>query len=215
MKRFPVGWAILVFSVAMGIWGYNFYSPAEFGRLHSVAHVRSAPSRLYARLLVRYPKPPIFEEEYRMSDVEGVSTFDYRIRGFNGRQVTVTAPKAAVYDVSFFFGKLVQDKVWELVDLPPRPDPDAYYTVYVQQFADFKNGDRTVKFTNPQYWATTAGRQFAIDLSKQNANDLLKLQSTSLANPHYQAVVDDFRAFGPDEFRRNVENARARVLAGN
>ncbi len=214
MRRFPVGWAILVFSVAMGIWGYNFYSTAEFGRLHSVAHVRAAPSRLYARLLIRYPKPPVYEEEYRMSDVEGVSTFDYRVRGYNGRQITVTAPKAAVYDVSFFFGKLVQDGIWQLVNAPPRPDPDAYFTVYVQQFADFKSGDRTVTFTNPHYWATTAGRQYDIDLSKQKASDLLKLQSTSLANPVYQMVVDDFRAFGPDEFKRNVASAEARVRGG-
>ena len=67
-------------------------------------------------------------------------SFVYRIRGYRGHEITVTAPAARVYDVSFFFGRLVQDGVWQLVDKPPLPDADARYTVYVKQLADYQHG---------------------------------------------------------------------------
>ena len=55
------------------------------GRFGPAIHAQKAPSELYARhARFAIAKPPIYEEEYRMSDVEGVSTFDYRIRGYNG-----------------------------------------------------------------------------------------------------------------------------------
>lgn len=91
--------------------------------MHEVSHVGKAPSELYARLLIRYDKPPLYDEEYRMQDVEGVSSFTYRVRGYNGRQITVTAPPAAVYDVSFFFQRLDQIGVWQIVDKPPLKMP--------------------------------------------------------------------------------------------
>jgi len=206
-----MGWAIFIFTVAAGVWGYFFYTAGEMRRIADVAHVSKAPSELYARMLVRYDKPPIYEEEYRMQDVEGVSTFTYRVRGYNGRQVTVTAPPAAVYDVSFFFQRLDQIGVWQIVNKPPLADADAHYTIYVKQLADYKQGDRTVTFTSPHYWATTGGHQFHIDLSKQNPSDLLKMQSTTLADPRYETIVNGFLAFGPDEFRANIARAKADV----
>jgi hypothetical protein len=211
MRRFPMGWAIFVFTIGMGIWAYFFYTAGELRRLHDVAQVRKAPSELYARLLIHYDKPPLYEEEYRMQDIEGVSSFTYRVRGYNGRQVLVTAPPAAVYDVSFFFQRLDQIGVWQIVNKPPLTDADAHYTIYVKQLADFKQGDRTVTFTNPHYWAIEAGHQYQLDLSKQNPRDLLKMQSTTLADPRYETIVNGFRAFGPDEFRHNVAHAQAQV----
>jgi hypothetical protein len=213
-RRFPMGWAIFVFTIAVGIWAHFFYTAGELRRMHDVSHVAKAPSELYARLLIQYDKPPIYEEEYRMQDVEGVSSFTYRVRGYTGKQVTVTAPPAAVYDVSFFFQRLDQIGVWQIVNKPPRPDADAHYTIYVKQLADYKQGERTVTFTNPQYWATTAGRQYQIDLSKQNPNDLLKMQSKTLADPRYEQIVQGFRSFGPDVFRNNVARAQAQVKGG-
>jgi len=38
------------------------------------------------------------------------------------------------------------------------------------------------------------------------------MQSTTLANPHYEKIVDDIRAFGPDSFRSKVAAARAAIL---
>jgi hypothetical protein len=211
-----VPWAIFIFVAVMTVVGIRLYAGhPEFTSLNAVEKVKNQPSALYARLLIHYDKPPIFEEEYDMQDVNGESTFSYRIRSYNGKQITIRPPQAtAITDVSFFFGKLVQDGVWDLMDKPPRGNTNVHYTVHVKQVADFKQGDRTIVFTDPHYWATTAGRQYSIDLRKTNPNDLLKLSSTQLADPHYQQIVNDFLAFGPPAFRAKVAQVRASVLAG-
>jgi hypothetical protein len=215
-RRIPVLEIFIVAVVAVMLYfGWRHYGAGEFARFGPVIHAQKAPSALYARMLVRYSKPPIYEEEYRMQDVEGVSTFDYRIRGYDGRQITVTAPAAKVYDVSFFFGSLGEDGVWQLTSKPPRPNANAHYTVYVKQLADYKEGQRTITFTSPEYWAKLKGHRIDIDLSKQNPNDLYGLQSKPIADKRYQAIVDDFRTFGPPEFRRNVAAAQARIRAGH
>lgn len=211
-----VPWAIFIFVAVMTIVGIRLYgSHPEFANLSAVEKVKNQPSALYSRLLIRYDKPPIYEEEYDMSDVDGKSKFSYRVRSYDGKQITIAEPTAqAMTDVSFFFGRLVQDGVWDLVDKPPRGNTNVHYTVYVKQLADFKQGDRTIVFTDPHYWATTAGRQYTIDLRKTNPNDLLKLSSTQLADPRYQQVVNDFRNFGPPGFRAKVEAARASFAHG-
>jgi hypothetical protein len=209
-----MGWAIFALVVVSGFWAYNFYTAGEMHRWHDVGRVSKEPSELYARLTIRYDKPPIYEEEYSMQDIEGISSFTYRVRGYNGKQVTISAPPAAVYDVSFFFQRLDQIGVWQIVNRAPLADADAHYTIYVKQLADFKQGERTVTFTSPHYWAVAAGRQYQIDLSKQNPSDLLKMQSTQLADPRYETIVNGFRAFGPEEFRNNVAHAQAQVTGG-
>jgi hypothetical protein len=208
MRRFPTALVILLFSAFMAYTGYRIYWHEETSRIDAVAKVRDQRSEIYAHLLIRYENPPVYEEEYKMQDVEGVSTFQYRIRTYSGTQVTVKAPPAAVHDVSYFYGKLDQDGVWQIVNQPDRGDTNTRYEVYVKQLADFKQGDRTVTFTDPHYWATTAGRQFNINLSKTNPNDVLKMKSTVLADNRYQTVVNDFRAFGPDSFRAKIAALR-------
>ncbi len=213
MRRFPTAAAIFVFSLVMIVIGGYLYIPGEYARLMRVTKLTKARSEIYTHLLVRYDKPPIYEEEYRMQDVEGISTFEYRIRGYNGKQITISAPPAAMYDVSFFYGRIDQDGIWQLVNQPPRGDTSIHYTLYVKQVVDFKQGDRTITFTDPKFWATTAGRQYTIDLSKQQPTDLLKLQGTALADPHYQMIVNDFRNFGPASFRAKIAAARASYFA--
>jgi hypothetical protein len=205
-----VPWAIFIFTVVMLAIGAKIYWRSETARVGQVARVMQQPSAIYTHLLIEYDKPPIYQEEYAMQDVNGVSTFDYRIRTYAGRQVTLRPPAPSVMtDVSYFFGQLVLDGVWDLVDKPPRGNTGVHYTVYVKQLADFKQGDRTIVFTDPHYWATTAGRQYSIDLRKTNPGDLLKLQSTQLADPHYERVVNDFLAFGPPGFRQKIASLRA------
>jgi hypothetical protein len=213
MRRFPIEMFIVVIAVVMLILGWRIYGTGEMGRFGPAIHAQKAPSELYARMTVRYTEPPTYQEDFRMSDVEGVSTFNYRIRGVKGHEITVTAPAARVYDVSFFFGRLEQDGIWQLVNRPALADADAHYTVYVKQLADYQKGERTVTFTNPKYWAVKAGRQFEIDLSKGVPSDLLRIASTQVSDPRYQQIVTDFRQFGPDEFRRNVAAAQARIRA--
>jgi hypothetical protein len=213
MRRFPIEIFIVVLCAVMLVLGWRIYGPGEMGRFGPAIHAQRAPSALYARLLIRYVNPPIYEEEYRMSDVEGVSTFDYRIRGSKGHEITVTAPPARVYDVSFFFGKLVQDGIWQLMNKPPRPDADAHYTVWVKQLADYKQGQRTVTFTDPDYWAKRAGQQFEIDLSKGVPKNLVFIAGQQAGDTRYQQIVNDFRSFGPDQFRHNVAAAQAHIRA--
>jgi hypothetical protein len=199
----------LIVLVVVGLFiGWRYYIPREFHGYGPAVKAQKAPSALYARLMIRYTKPPIYEEEYRTQDVEGVSSFEYRIRSYNCNEITIKAPAGRMYDVSFFFGKLNDDGIWQLVDRDPRPDADAFYTVYVKQLADYREGDRTVTFTNPHYWATSGGQQFQIDLSKRNASDILHMQGTKL---QYETIVNDFRNFGPEQFRANVRAAQARA----
>ena len=211
MRRFPIELLIAVVVVVMLILGWKIYGFGEMGRFGPAVRAQRAPSELYARMLVRYAKPPIYQEEYRMSDIEGISAFSYSIRGYDGRQITIKAPPAQVHDVSFFVGRLDQDGVWQIVNRDPLPDADAHYTVYVKQVADYKQGDRTVTFTDPHYWATKAGRLYSIDLSKGVPNDLVHMTSTQVADPRYEQIVKDFRDFGPDEFRHNVAAAQGRI----
>jgi hypothetical protein len=211
MRRFPIEIFIVVVAAIMLVLGWRIYGAGEMGRFGPAIHAQKAPSQLFARLLIRYAKPPIYQEEYRMSDIEGVSSFQYTIRGFNGRQITVKAPPARVYDVSFFVGKLDQDGIWQLENKPPRPGAQAFYTVFVKQLADYKQGERTVTFTDPHYWATTTNREYSIDLSKGVPQNLVHMQSSQAADPRYEQIVNDFRSFGPDEFRNNIAAAQARV----
>lgn len=210
-RRTVVPVSILVFTIFMAVTGYFIYWHGETSRIAEVAKIHKARSEIYARLTITYDKPPVYEEEYRMQDVEGKSTFTYRIRSYAGKQITITAPPAAMFDVSFFYGALDQDGVWQIVNQPPRGDTSIHYTVYVKQLVDFKQGERTVTFTDPHYWATTAGRQYNIDLSKNSPKDLLKMQSTQLADPRYLKVITDFRTFGPPAFRKRVADARAQM----
>lgn len=212
----PVPVLVAAFLVIGGIVGIFLYHGFEFGRVQQVENIRSRTSGLYAQLIVKYDKPPIGEEHYWMQDYNGSSTYRYRITPFNGgRAYTIYSLPRQTYDVSFFFGKLVQDEVWSLTNRPPRGDTSVHYTVYVKQIADGRQGDRTITFTDPKWIASkAAGRQFQIDLSKTNPNDALKLQSTSLADTRYLTIVDDFRAFGPDAFRLKIAQARARVRGG-
>ena len=215
MRRFPIEILIGVICVVMLIWGWRIYGAGEMGRFAPAIRAQKAPSRLYATMTVRYAKPPILEENYRMADVEGISRFEYSVRGFNGHQITITAPAARVYDVSFFFGRLTQDGIWQLVNKPARPGATAVYTVYVKQLADYKQGDRTVTFTDPHYWATQAGREFHIDLRNGIPKNLVYIQNSQLSEARYEQIVKDFRDFGPPEFRHNISVAVDRIRASH
>lgn len=209
-RRFPfVELGIIVLAVVGVIAIFVVNYPLEKKRAADVAKQRACPSEIYARMLVHYDNPPIYEEEYRMQDVEGKSRFDYRIRSYGGKQVTIVAPDRSTYDVSFAYGRMDQDGVWQLVNQPPRGKTDVHYTIYVKQLVECKQGERTIVFTDPHYWATTAGRRFSIDLSKQNPRDLLKMSSTSLADDRYEKVVNEFRTFGPQTFRTKIAGAQA------
>ena len=86
MRRFPIEIFIVVIAVVMLILGWRIYGTGEMGRFGPAIHAQKAPSELYAPHDRPLPEPPIYEEEYRMSDVEGVST----LRLSNSRRTTGT-----------------------------------------------------------------------------------------------------------------------------
>src|SRR5215469_18975616 len=126
MRRIPIiALAIVVFAATMAYIDIRLNWNKQASLLKQVEHVQRARSEIYAHMLLRYDKPPVYEEEYSMQDVEGVSKFEYRIRSYDGKQVTLTAPPAKIYDVSFFYGKLDQDGVWQIVNQPDRGNTTA------------------------------------------------------------------------------------------
>src|SRR5581483_3344490 len=196
MRRFPWGWVIFALAVLVLVIDYRLNFSHEVTQLKKVGGLQRCPNAIYLRLTIRYANPPIYVEEYRMQDVEGISTASYRIEGYSGKQIMVTMPPHSMYDVSFLFGKLDhQDGIWDVTNQPPRGDTNAAYTIYVKQVVDCQHGDRTITFTDPHYWATTAGRQYQINLASaapKTAGDLLHMDSTTLADPRYQEIVNDF-----------------------
>jgi len=88
--------------------------------------------------------------------------------------------------------------------------------VSIEQTAQGQSGRRTFSFTDPHYWAVTAGRQYHIVLNRKNPTpseaDLLHLESTAVAEPRYAKIVADFEAFGSPAFHRTVAAARAKLL---
>jgi hypothetical protein len=99
--------------------------------------------------------------------------------------------------------------VWQLTNRPPRGNTDVRYTLYVHEIANRRQGSRTITFTDPHYWAVTAGRQYSIHLSPNSPTpDLLKLKSTSLADPRFEKIVQAFRSFGPPSFRQKILQAQ-------
>lgn len=215
MRRNLIPILITVFTIVMLAIGWQFLHGFELARTGRVARVANAPSAVYLRLTIRYDKPPVYEEEYRMQDVNGVSTSRYKITGYNGKVITIIAPPDRTYTVSFFFEKLVQDGIWKVTNRPPRGDTTKHYTLYIKQQVQHEQGSRTILFTDPHYWATTAGRQYQIHLNKNKATpDLLKLQSTSLADPRYQQLVNDFLTYGHPSFRTRVTQAQANIRSG-
>lgn len=204
--------ALFIFVVVALILGTIFIKWPDFQHKPEVARVLNSQSVLDLSMTIHYDKPPIFEEVYKMHNDNGVSTAQYKVTGYSGKVVSITLPPDKTYAVTFFFEEVVQDGIWQLMTKPPRGDTSVHYKIYIHQVADQKQGTRTVLFTDPHYWATTAGRQYQIELSKNSPTpDLTKLQSTSLADPRYQKIVDAFRAFGPETFRQKVADARALV----
>ncbi|HEY8297312.1 MAG TPA: hypothetical protein VIG32_04740 [Candidatus Baltobacteraceae bacterium] len=216
MRRNLVPAAIGIFATIMFVAGLFFYRHTDLTKIDQMAKIQQMPSVINVSLTLQYDKPPIYRETYSMKDVNGVSTAQYQIHGFNGKLITITSPPDRNYTVSFFFEKTVQDGIWQIVNTPARGDTSIVYTIKVYQQVNGEHGSRTIAFTDPHYLARQAGHQYAIHLDPQKPTpDLLHLHSTSLADPRYEKLVRDFRTFGPPSFRKKVADAQRMVRAGH
>lgn len=208
------GTALFIFIVVFIVLGTIFIPWPDFQHKRELTRVAQRPSVLDLKLTITYDKPPIYLERYTMYNDNGVSTVRYKVQGYAGKVVTITLPPDKTYAVTFFFEQVVQDGIWQLMNKPPVGDTHVHYTLHIHQVADGRQGSRTVTFTDPHYWAVQAGRRYRIQLSPSSpVPDLTKLQSTSLADPRYEKIVQAFRAFGPSSFRSKVRQAQALVRA--
>ena len=213
MRKPSSGTVIGIFVIIMVIIGLRFIRWPDFAHQQEVGRIANQHSAYYLKLTIHYEKPPIYEELWDIRDVDGISTATYKVTGYSGKVVSVTAPPDQNTNVSFFAERLVAEGIWELTNQPPRGDTSKTYALFIKQIADFKTGTRTVIFTDPHYLATTAGRQFHIHLDKNKPTpNLLTLQSQALADPRYEKIVNEFLDFGTPSFKAKVANARAMVV---
>ena len=215
MRRFPVNAFIAILALVFAVTGWQLYARNEAARLHAVDAVRSSKSYIRLTLTVAYPRGRIATERYQLVDDNGKSRATYTVGDRTGTIATFDEVITG-YDVAFAFDELVRDGIWELNTKHPRTFEDVKYTVSIEQTAQGQSGRRTFSFTDPHYWAVTAGRQYHIVLNRKNPTpseaDLLHLESTAVAEPRYAKFVADFEAFGSPAFHRTVAAARAKLL---
>jgi hypothetical protein len=206
--------AIALAAVAACVLTWFLFARSEGDRYARTRTVLRSPSVVRLALTVRRERGPLLEEDYRMADIDGLSSASYRVVGRNGAVIELKSLPRTTYDVTFFFEKTVSDGVWDLPDKPPRGDLSVSYVISVAQTVNGAHGAHAFHFTDPHYWAVTGGRQYHIRLEPGKATpDLLHLESTSIAEPRYRRLVDDFQAFGSAAFRAQIAAARAKVLA--
>jgi hypothetical protein len=200
--------------VAVGS-GWFLFAKTEAGRYDAARRVAASYSDIRLGLAIAHDSGPILRETYRMEDRNGVSTSEYRVAGRNGLTVDVKSAPRETYDVSFFFEKAVSDGIWELRNRPPRGSAGIHYSIDVYQMVAGQHGSHAFTFTDPHYWATTGGHQFTIHLDRNKpVPDLLRMSSTTVVEPRYGLLLDDFTAFGSPAFRSDVAAAKLRVTAG-
>jgi hypothetical protein len=215
MRRFPVNAFIAVLVLIFAVSGWRMYAHNEAARFHAVEGVRNSKSYIKLTLHVTYPDGPIATEAYALVDDNGKSRATYAVGDRKGTIATFDEIIGG-YDVTFAFDKLVRDGIWELNSKHPRTLSDTRYVVTIDQTAQSESGRRTFSFTDPQYWAVAAGRQYHIRLDPKKPTpseaDLLQLDSTALREPRYLKIVEDFRDFGSPAFHRTIASARAKLL---
>jgi hypothetical protein len=215
MRRFPVNAFVAVLALIFVITGWQLYARNETARFHAVEAVRNSPSYIKLTLHVTYPSGRIATEEYTLVDNNGKSRAIYAVGDRKGTVATFNEIVRG-YEVTFAFDKLVQDGIWQLDSKHPRTLEDTKYVVAIEQTAQGQSGSRRFSFTDPKYWAVAAGRQYHIRLDPRKPTpseaDLLRLDSTAVAEPRYAKIVADFESFGSPAFHRTIASARAKLL---
>jgi hypothetical protein len=212
MRRFPTSLFVVLIALVGLIVGVKLFWNAESQRYQAVDSVRHQRSEIRLSEVVTHAKGPIAREQLRMTNLDGKSTVYYEAQNRSGSRVARFTYPINGYDVTFAFDVLVRDGIWELQNKPLRgTNTDNVYTIAIAQTAGDRSGSHTFTFTDPHYLANA--REYAIHLDKNKpVPDLLTLKSTTIAEPRYQKIVDDFGTFGPVGFRKTVAAAREKLL---
>jgi hypothetical protein len=195
--------------IVLAIAAWLYYAKTEGDRLAGARRISQAPSVIRLTMTVTHDDGPLRLERYEFDDNNGLSTASYRAEGRKGVAVTVGTKPYETFDIAFLFGKLVQDGIWDLTDKPPRGNTATSYDVSVYQEIEGKHGSRSYTFTDPHYWANA--REFNIRLEKNKPlPDLLVLRSNA-RDKRYEQIVNDFRNFGSETFKRDIAEAQSRA----
>jgi hypothetical protein len=214
MRRIPVITIFVLLLVVLGsVVAWRLFAKQETERRNAVAHVQARKTYFKMVMTVDHPAGNIAREEYTLIDDDGKSKASYAVSNRTGT-VAKFDDYVPGYDVSFAFGKAVQDGIWRLNTKHRRALDEDGYTIHVEQIADEERGSRTVTFTNPAFWAKTAEYHITLDPKKKTPtiSDILKLQAVSNRDPDYLAVVNDFKEFGSPQFKQTITAAREKLL---
>ena len=206
--------AIVVLTIAAAIGAWLIYFPSESQRYNATRSVSRTSSVIRIEFTVAHQRGAIGREKFTFTNDNGHADVAYEGTNLAGTLVARFTEPLDGYLVANLFGQVVRDGIWDLRTMPPRGDTTTTYTISVYQLTDNKSGNNRFTFTDPHYWATTGGRQYRIHLDKNKpVPDLLKLQSTSLAEPRFAALVQDFENFSAPGFRATLATARAKLRA--
>ncbi|MBV8748988.1 MAG: hypothetical protein JO103_04680, partial [Candidatus Eremiobacteraeota bacterium] len=133
MRRFPTTLVVVLVVLAGAIAGWRIFWPSESQRYQAVQQVRASRSELHFSETILHAKGPIAREEWRLDNVEGVSTAKYAAQNRVGSRIARFTEPIQGYDVTFAFEKLVQDGLWKLQTRPLKGNTDNVYTVSVRQ----------------------------------------------------------------------------------
>lgn len=213
-KNSVIPLSIFLAAVIFAIAGWKIFWPIESQRYTATQKVEKSQSIIRMVYTVTHARGPISRERLTFSNVNGKAQVAYEGTNRPGTAIARFTEPVDGYNVATLFGETVRDGIWELNTMPPRGDTSTSYTVTVYQLTNNQTGTHTFTFTDPHYWATTAGRQYHIHLDKSKpVPDLVRIQSTSLAEPRFGKIVSDFNAFNPPGFRATLAAARAKLRA--
>src|SRR5579872_806013 len=215
MNRSPViPLAITVLAIAAVVIGWMIYWPIESSRYAATRTVERSKSIIRMTYTVTHQHGPIARERLIFSNVDGKAEVAYEGTNRLGTAIARFKQPVAGFNVATLFGETVHDGVWDLRTKPPRGDTTISYTIAIYQQTDNQSGEHSFTFTDPHYWATTGGRQYVIHLERTKPiPDILSLRSTSIAEPRYGKIVQDFDAFDAPGFRATLAAARAKLRA--
>lgn len=215
MNRSPViPLVIAALAIAAVVIGWMIYWPIESTRYAATRTVERSTSVIRMTYTVTHQRGPIARESLTFSNVDGKAEVAYEGTNRPGTAIARFKQPVAGFSVATLFGETVHDGVWDLQTKPPRGDTTTSYTIAIYQATDNQSGDHSFTFTDPHYWATTGGQQYRIHLDRDKPiPDLLTLKSTSIAEPRYGKIVQDFDGFDAPGFRATLAAARAKLRA--
>jgi hypothetical protein len=214
MRRTLVSLLIVAVAIVAVVGGWLLFAKSEHDRYVAVNRVLHSRSAFRLDYTIEHTNGPIASEEWVMRNDDGTSVATYTVTDRRGDKATFDE-QIVGYQVTFLFERLVQDGIWNLESRPFRGSAAELHVVAISQIADTARGSHRFMFSDPKYISTEAGREYEIHLDPNKpVPNLINLQSTSVADPRYEKIVEDFENFGSPRFKQTIAEARTKLLKG-